>query len=66
MPTPSEDIAGKNREAGGRAAGTERFFWSRLTELWILMAIAIFFLIRVLGSQVAQRLLNNVGFRHFQ
>jgi hypothetical protein len=63
MRTSSEEITGKS---GGRWSEMARLFRPRLIELWIFTAIAIFFLIRVLGSRAAQRLLNDVGLRHFQ
>jgi hypothetical protein len=31
--------------------------WPRFIELWIAAVIAVFFLIRILGSQTAQRML---------
>ena len=35
-------------------------FWPRLIELWILAVLAIFFVIRVLGSHTAQRILDSL------
>jgi hypothetical protein len=64
MRMASEDVTGKNREGGGKPAEIARLIWPRLAELWILMVIAVFFLIRVLGSHVAQRLLSGIGRRH--
>ena len=64
MRTASEDVTGKNREGGGKPAEIARLIWPRLVELWIFMAIATFFLIRVLGSHTAQRLLSSSGRRH--
>ena len=38
--------------------------WPALVQLWILASIAAFFVIRVLGSQTAQRLLAELQHRH--
>jgi hypothetical protein len=61
----SEDITGKNKEGGGKAGEIARRFWPRLVEIWIFMAIAIFFVIRVVGSHAGQRLLSGIGRHHF-
>jgi hypothetical protein len=60
----SEDISGKNKKGGGRRAELARRLWPRLVELWIFAAIAIFFFIRVLGSQAAQHLFSGIGRQH--
>jgi hypothetical protein len=65
MRTSSEGIAGKNMNSGGKLPEIARLLWPRLVELWIFTAIAIFFLIRVLGSRAAQRLLSRIGSHHF-
>ena len=65
MRTSSEGVIGKNKEGGGKAANIVRLLWPRLMELWIFLVIVIFFLIRVLGSHTAQRLLSSIGLRHF-
>jgi hypothetical protein len=64
MRTFSEGITGKNKEGGGRRAEMARRLWPRLVELWIFAAIAIFFFLRVLGSQAAQRVLSGIGRQH--
>lgn len=64
MRTSPENITGKNRDGGGKSAEIARFLWPHLVELWIFVAIAIFFLIRVLGSHSAQHLLGSIGRRH--
>jgi hypothetical protein len=64
MRTPAEGITGKNGEDGGKPAGIAPLLWTLLVELWIFVAIAIFFLIRVLGSHAAQRLLSGIGRHH--
>jgi hypothetical protein len=64
MRTSSEGIAGKNRNGGAKPAEIARLLWPRMVEFWIFMAIAIFFLIRVLGSHAAQRLLSGIGRHH--
>jgi len=64
MRASPESITGKNRDGSGKPAEIARFLWPRFVELWIFAAIAIFFLIRVLGSHAAQRLLNGMGRHH--
>jgi hypothetical protein len=61
MRTSSERIAEKNMDGGGKLAEIARLLWPRLVELWIFTAIAIFVLIRVLGSHAAQRLLSRIA-----
>jgi hypothetical protein len=64
MRTFSEGIARRNKDGGGKLIEIARLLWPRLVELWIFTAIAIFFLIRVLGSHAAQRLLSRIGSHH--
>jgi hypothetical protein len=64
MRASPESITGKNQDDGGKAAEIARFFWPRFVELWIFASIAIFFLLRVLGSHAAQRFLNGIGRHH--
>jgi hypothetical protein len=40
--------------------------WTRLIELWLTAVVVAFFVIRVLGSQTAKRLLSGLGHSHFQ
>lgn len=40
--------------------------WPRLIELWLTAVVVAFFLIRILGSQTAKRLLSGLGHFHFQ
>jgi hypothetical protein len=40
--------------------------WPRLIEVWLTAVVAGFFLIRILGSQTAKRLLSGLGHSHFQ
>jgi hypothetical protein len=60
MRASTESITVENREGGGKVA---RVLLSRLMELWIFMAIVVFFLIRVLGSHIAQTLLSGIARR---
>jgi hypothetical protein len=60
MRASSESITVENREGGGKVA---RVLLSRLMEIWIFMAIVVFFLIRVLGSHIAQTLLSGIARR---
>src|SRR4029077_15096841 len=60
----SEGINGERREGDGKPAKISRLLWPRLVEFWILMAIVVFFLIRVLGSHTSQRLLSGFARRH--
>jgi hypothetical protein len=61
MQGSSESITVENREGSGKFV---RLLLSRLMELWIFMAIVVFFLIRVLGSHIAQSLLSGIARRH--
>jgi hypothetical protein len=65
MHTFSEDTTGETKEGSGKPAEVARRLWPLLVELWIFSAIVTFFLIRVLGSKAAQRLLSGTGHRHF-
>jgi hypothetical protein len=40
--------------------------WPRLMEMWLTVVVVAFFLIRILGSQTAKRLLSGLGHSHFQ
>jgi len=40
--------------------------WPRLIEMWLTAVVIGFFLIRILGSQTAKRLLSGFGHSHFQ
>jgi hypothetical protein len=51
---------GENR-AGGTLA---KVGWPIAIQLWILGVIAGFFVVRVLGSHTAQRILNSIGAGH--
>ena len=46
---------------GSQAIGR---FWQGLVQLWIVASLVTFFFIRLLGSQTAQRLLNELQHRH--
>jgi hypothetical protein len=61
----SDGINGESKEGDGKPAKIYRLLWPRLVEFWILMAIVVFFLIRVLGSHTSQRLLSGFARRHF-
>jgi hypothetical protein len=64
MRISSEGITVKNGEGGEKPARIAGLLWPRVVELWIFVAIVIFFLIRVLGSHTAQTLLSGIGRRH--
>jgi hypothetical protein len=61
MHTSSGRIAGKKNVGVGKQVEIGRFLWPRLVELWIFLAIGIFFVIRLLGSQTARHLLSRIG-----
>jgi hypothetical protein len=63
MRATPEGIIEENREGGGKPLKIARLLWPRLMELWIFIAIVIFFLIRVLGSHTAQSLLSGIAHR---
>jgi hypothetical protein len=60
----SEGIARGNQESRRKLAKIAQLLWPRLVELWILGAIAVFFLVRVLGSRASQNFLNAITHRH--
>jgi hypothetical protein len=60
----SEGIARGNQESSGKLAKIARLLWPRLVELWISLAIVVFFLIRVLGSHTSQNFLRAIARRH--
>jgi hypothetical protein len=62
MNTSSEDFLAENNSDRQRPVAMPRALWPRLVELWISAVLAVFFLLRVLGSHTAQRVLS--GFRH--
>jgi hypothetical protein len=51
-------------DSAGRRSGLERTLSRRLMELWLAAVVVTFFLIRVLGSHTAQRLLAGVWHSH--
>jgi len=58
MSASYEDVrAGKKDNAQPRFA---KSLWLRLIEMWILTVLVIFFVIRVLGSHTAQRILDSL------
>lgn len=64
MRASSEGIARGNQEGSGKLARIAQLLWPRLVELWIFLAIAAFFLIRVLGSHTSQNLFRAITHRH--
>jgi hypothetical protein len=64
MRTSSEGIARGSQEGRGKLAKIAQLLWPRLVELWISLAIAVFFLIRVLGSHTSQSFLRAITRRH--
>lgn len=64
MRASSEDIARGNQEGSGKPSKLARLLWPRLAELWISLVIAVFLLIRILGSHTAQSILGSITRRH--
>jgi hypothetical protein len=62
MTAHSKNFVAENLDSRERQFGVPRTLWARLIEVWISAVLATFFLIRVLGSHSAQRLLD--GLRH--
>lgn len=58
MSASSEDLAAK--DGSRRQPWVAKVLWPRLMELWILAVLVMFLVIRVLGSQTAQRLLGGL------
>jgi hypothetical protein len=50
-------MAGK-KEGHPKRVDIAKFLWPLFVELWIFVAIAIFFIIRIVGSHTAQRFLG--------
>lgn len=59
MPIDSASKQGENEGAETRSMGTR--LWPALIELWMAGLLAAFFVIRILGSSVGQRLLARLG-----
>jgi hypothetical protein len=64
MRASSEGIARGNQEGSGKLAKIVHLLWPRVVELWISLAITVFFLIRVLGSHTSQNFLRAIARRH--
>jgi hypothetical protein len=64
MQAPAENVVEKSKERGGALPVFPKALWRRLVELWIFMAILTFFVLRVLGSHTAQRLLGSISRFH--
>jgi hypothetical protein len=64
MTEPIIDLTSMNPSQPPRAPFIKNI-WPRLIELWLAAVLIAFFVVRVLGSSTAQRILNTLGHRHF-
>lgn len=65
MSVPSEDNFSENAEVTRRRFSAAGALWARVIELWLSGVVVAFFVIRILGSQTAKRLLSGLH-SHFQ
>ena len=65
MSAPSEDDFSEKAEATQRRFSVAGSLWTRAIELWLSGVVVAFFVIRILGSQTAKRLLSGLH-SHFQ
>ena len=49
-----------NTETHPKTSGIISFLWPRFVDLWIFVAIATFFAVRLLGSHYAQRFIDAI------
>jgi len=66
MRVDSENIFPEKVEEPRKWFSKTGALWPRLIEFWLTAVVVAFFLIRVLGSQTARRLLSGLGHSHFQ
>ncbi len=66
MSVDTEDIFPEKADEPRKWFGEAGALWTRLIELWLTAVVVAFFLIRILGSQTAKRLLSGLGHSHFQ
>ncbi|MFI5058060.1 MAG: hypothetical protein ACHQLQ_07725 [Candidatus Acidiferrales bacterium] len=60
MSTSHGKFTPENKRGHQRRVVIARALWPRLIELWISAVLVVFFLIRVLGSHTAQRILSGL------
>ncbi len=58
MPAPQPDAAQQLPQQ--RPRSVLQALWPSFIQLWIAAVIAVFFLIRILGSQTAHRILDRI------
>ena len=66
MSVDTEDIFPEKVEEPRKWFSEAGALWPRLIEMWLTAVVVGFFLIRILGSQTAKRLLSGLGHSHFQ
>jgi hypothetical protein len=59
MHGPFDDVAGRNVDSGEKPEKIVYPLKRRLVELWLFSVLVTFFLIRVLGSNLAQSILGH-------
>jgi len=65
MDKPSEEFVANGTGQHQPPAGALHVLWPRLVDPWISAVIAVSFLIRVLGSHTAERVLSCFRHLHF-
>lgn len=66
MSVDTEDIFREKMDVPRKWFSEAGALWPRLMEFWLTVVVVAFFLIRILGSQTAKRLLSGLGHSHFQ
>jgi hypothetical protein len=64
MSVDSNDFPPEKTDDPQRQFAGMRSLWPRLIELWLSAVFVAFFLIRILGSQTAKRLLSRLHHSH--
>jgi hypothetical protein len=64
MSVESRDLLGEETGESPQQFPGARVLWPRLIELWLAAVLVTFFVIRVLASQTAQRLLGRFTHSH--
>ncbi len=64
MSVDSNDFQPEKTDGLQRRFAEARSLWPRLIDLWLSAVLVAFFLIRILGSQTAKRLLSGLHHSH--
>jgi hypothetical protein len=64
MPKSSQNTTEENKNVRMKQRQFARVLWIRLVELWMFFTIALFFVMRVLGSRALQHILGRTRGHH--